>query len=108
MRKNVNVMRVGIKLATAIIALYVSGFLVNVMGSILNQTASPFYTGLKLIGWTVASTNNGTTLACGPMNADVGMTVNNCITQVTGTGILSIIGLLAIACIVFEFVDFAS
>ena len=88
MRKNVNVMRVGVKLATAIIALYVSGFLVDVMGQIMNGTSSPFYTGLKLIGWTVSTTGQ--------------------ITAYNGTGILSIIGLLAIAWIVFEFVDYAA
>lgn len=94
-KKRVNAMRVGVKIALTIIGLYAGGFLITIMGQVMNGTCSPFYVGLKLIGWTV-----GTAYCTSTTASD-----SNTITATTGTGILSVVGVLAIAMIVTEFVD---
>lgn len=85
MRKGINIGRVVTKVVVTIIALYVGGTIVNEVGNVMNSTQSPMYTGLKLIGWTVDA--NGT------------------ITDTSGSGILSVIGIIGIAAIVMEFVQ---
>lgn len=85
-RKNINIGRVVAKLVGTIIALYVGGTIVTEIGSVMNGTTSAFYKGLSLIGWTVSSAG--------------------LITSTSGTGILSVIGIIGIASIVMEFVEF--
>lgn len=80
-----NISRVVAKIAGAVIALYVGGEIMTQLGTVMNGTTSAFYTGLTLIGWTVSS---------------------NQITATTGSGILGVIGIIAIAGIVLEFVKF--
>lgn len=94
-RKSVNVMRIGMKVIGTVIALYASGYMLTVMGTVMNSTCSPFYEGLTLIGWTVSNTYCTTTSA---VNA-------NTISATSGSGILSVIGLLAIVWILFEFIE---
>ncbi|MBD3249915.1 hypothetical protein GF336_07755 [Candidatus Woesearchaeota archaeon] len=55
----------------------------NTFGNVMNGTSSPFYTGLSLIGWTVTG---------------------NQITATSGSGVLAVVGIIAIAQIVTEFV----
>lgn len=86
-RRQVNVNRVVSKIATTVIALYVGGTLLTQLGTVMNGTTSAFYPGLSLIGWTVSSTGQITSTTA-------------------GTGLLSVIGLIAVASIVLEFVQF--
>lgn len=85
-RRNVNIPRVVAKIAGVLIALYVGGTIVTQLGSVMNGTTSPFYQGLTLIGWTVNSSGG--------------------ITSTSGSGILAVIGIVGIAAIVMEFVEF--
>ena len=84
--RSVNINRVVSKLVNVIIALYVGGTIVTELGNVMNGTSSAFYQGLTLIGWTVT---DGT------------------ITATTGSGILSVIGIVGIASVVTEFVSFS-
>ena len=81
--KGFNINRIVKKLVYTILALYVGGTIINVFGSVMNGTTSPFYTGLSLIGWTVTGTT---------------------ITGTGQTGVLAVIGIIGIASIVMEFV----
>lgn len=92
--QNFNVNRVVKRLVRTVLALYVGGTIMTVFGTVMNATSSPFYTGLSLIGWTVS----GTAVTCGSS------TVKNCITDTTGSGVLAVVGIIAIAQIVTEFV----
>lgn len=100
-RRNINAMRVGIKVGTTVLGLYAGGYFLSVLGDVMNGTASPFYKGVTLIGWTLTDDTTGTYDAC----TGTGGTIDNCITATSGTGILAIIGIVAIAMLVFEFVD---
>lgn len=93
-RRKVNIPRVVSKVGFTVIALYVGGQLLTQLGSVMNATASPFYRGLSLIGWTVSTS----AVDCG------GSSLNNCITATSGTGILGVVGIVGIASIVLEFV----
>lgn len=81
--RNFNVNRVVKRLVRSVLALYVGGTIMTVFGTVMNGTISPFYTGLSLIGWTVT---------------------NNQIMSTTGSGVLAVVGIIAIAQIVTEFV----
>lgn len=83
--RNFNVGRVVSKLVYTVLALYVGGTIMSVFGDVMNGTESAFYSGLTLIGWTVTS---------------------NEITATSGTGVLSVIGVIAIAGVVLEFIRF--
>ena len=84
-RKNVSILRVVSKLTVTLIALYAGGTIVNEVGNVMNGTTSAFYPGLALIGWTVSSTGE--------------------ITATSGTGILSVVGIIGVASVVLEFVE---
>ena len=86
MRKGVNIQRVVTKLVATLIALWAGGVIVTEIGSVMNGTTSPFYKGLTLIGWTVDS--------------------DSTITATSGSGILAVIGIIGIASVVLEFVQF--
>lgn len=76
------------KIAKAVLSLYVGGTILIQLGLVMNGTTSPFYVGLKLIGWNV-DTTTGT------------------ITSTTGNGgILAVVGIVAIASVILEFVEF--
>lgn len=110
LRKGIRIGRVVTKVVVALISLWVGGTIVNEVGAVMNNTASPFYGGLSLIGWTIEDSANGTATTCVSATADhtsaVG-TVDDCITQVTGSGVLVVIGIVAIASVVLEFVEFS-
>jgi len=96
-KKQINVMRIVMKLAMGILGLYAGGFTITILGQVMNGTCSPFYKGLKLIGWTVGSAY------C----TDTSATNANTVTTDSATsGILAVVGILAITLLVmFEFVD---
>lgn len=85
-KRGVNVGRVVAKIAYTVISLYVGGTVLTELGNVMNATTSAFYKGLSLIGWTVSTSGQ--------------------ITATSGTGILSVVGIIAIASIVLEFVNF--
>lgn len=85
-RNNVSVLRVAGKIVGTVLGLYVAGEIMSVIGTVMTGKCSAFFSGLTLIGWNVNTTTN-------------------CITAVSGSGILAVIGLLAIASIVLEFVQ---
>lgn len=111
-KKNVNVKRVVTKIALTVLVLYVGGTILSEIGDVLLFTESPFYEGLTLIGWTVGDYPmwNSSHFANECANLSVGTTAapgaTTCVTDVSGAGILTVIGLVAIASIVMEFVDF--
>ena len=82
--RNFNVNRVVKSLVRTVLALYVGGTIMTTFGTVMNGTTSPFYTGLSLIGWTVSSST---------------------ITATSGSGVLAVVGIIAIAQIVTEFVS---
>lgn len=82
--RNFNINRVVKSLVRTVLALYVGGTIMTVFGTVMNGTTSPFYTGLSLIGWTVSS---------------------NTITATSGSGVLAVVGIIAIAQIVTEFIS---
>lgn len=83
--RKVNIGRVVAKLVGTIISLYVGNEIINQVGSVMNSTTGPFNNGFKLIGWTVT---------------------DNQITATSGAGVLAVVGLVGIASIVMEFVEF--
>lgn len=84
-RKKINIPRVVAKTAGTIIALYVGNEIITQIGSIVNGTTGPFNNGFKLIGWTVTS---------------------NQVTDTSGSGVLAVVGIVGIASIIMEFVEF--
>lgn len=83
-KKNINIGRVIGKIVTTILTLWVGSMVIESVAVAMNQTESIFTTGLEFIGFgTTSGTLNGT---------------------VSTTGILSIIGIVAVASIVMEFV----
>lgn len=105
--QNFNVNRVVKRLVRSVLALYVGGTIMTVFGKVMANTTSPFYTGLSLIGWTVGtSPTNGTAgfyTGCG-INGIGTTAVGNCITATSGSGVLAVVGIIAIAQIVTEFI----
>jgi hypothetical protein len=95
---NWSVSRVVTKLVTTAIAIYVGGNVMVNIGQAMNGTCSPFYKGLKLIGWTVKTGN------CTDFNS--ASTPNTIIDYSAGTGVLSVVGIIGVASVVLEFVKF--
>lgn len=87
MKRGIDVGEVVKKIVKAVLSLYVRGTILIQLGLVMNGTTSPFYTGLKLIGWTVSTSGQ--------------------ITDTTGSGILAVVGIIAIASVVLEFVEFS-
>lgn len=110
---NIKIGRVVTKIVAVLIALWVGGEILTSVGAVMENTTSPFYQGLTLIGWTVgAFQNNGTHWAtsCGGDVSDGGVAVEtgtNCITDVSGNGVLVVVGLVGIASVILEFVQFS-
>lgn len=108
--RNFNVNRVVKRLVRSILALYVGGTVVTTFGTVMTNTSSPFYSGLSLIGWTVAQKTNGTAgylVGCSSNNTYTGTDVidANCITSTSGSGVLAVVGIIAIAQIITEFIS---
>lgn len=97
--RNYNINRVVKKLVYTILSLYVGGTIITVFGNVMNGTASPFYEGMQLIGWTITDNTN-----CNQMSPAAGQ--NNCITDTSGAGVLAVLGIIALASVVLEFISF--
>jgi hypothetical protein len=95
--KKLNISRVVRNVVRTVLSLYVGGTILSEVGSVVTGTCSPFYKGLSLIGWTV-STGNASHTGCDGNTSTI--------TSTNGSGILSVIGIIAIASIVLEFVNF--
>jgi len=110
-RGKINAIRIGMKVAMTVIGLWVAGVVLDAIGSVMNCTQSAFFNGLSLIGWTVESVvSNGSTFtgSCSDMAyIQVAATHNNVVTSTTGSGILAVVGIIALASIVTEFVQFS-
>lgn len=108
LKHGINIGRVVAKIVGVVIALYVGGTVMTTFGTAMNCTSSPMYSGLTLIGWTVASTvtNTNATVNEGCWSTLGAGTFYNVITGVSGSGVLAVIGIIGIASIVMEFVSF--
>lgn len=105
--RSVNIGSVVKKLVYTILSLYVGGTIVTTFGTVMNCTQSPFYQGLTLIGWTVTSTVTNMSATCGQVVGTTGSATGyNVITSVSGSGVLSVIGIIGIANVVMDFVKF--
>ena len=101
--KNFNIGRVVKKVVYTVLALYVGGTILNTFGEVMQCTNSPLYDGLNLIGWTITDNYVRNASQCSDEAAG---TFNNVITDTTGTGVLAVVGVIAIAGVVLEFVNF--
>lgn len=109
--RNFDVGRVISRLITGVLSIYVGGTILTEFGNAMANTTSPLYTGLSLIGWTVETNTqtNGTAgyyVGCGAGSDPVTTAQPNCITDTTGSGVLSVVGILVIAQIIMEFIQF--
>jgi hypothetical protein len=118
-QKSGNVMTLVGSITTVLIALYAGGILMDALGDLLLHTANPFYQGLNLIGYTVGSSGtNGTAgyyykctvsqgdWALGTLNQYTAASWTNCITSTAGSGVLAVIGIIALMKIISLFVRF--
>lgn len=113
-RKGFNVNRVVKRLVRTVLALYVGGMVMTTFGTTMSNTTSPFYTGLTLIGWSTEAfpKYNSTTwcaectTGCGdPAGAGaIASASGNCLTSTSGSGVLAVVGIIAIAQIITEFI----
>lgn len=116
-----NVNRVVKRLVRSVLALYVGGTIMTTFGTILKCTQSPLYSGLSLIGWTITpvQTINNTNVITGVASAcnatstpaltggvtPTGVSYYNVVTSTSGSGVLAVVGIIAIAQIVTEFIN---
>lgn len=78
-------------------------------GIVMQGSCSPFYTGLQLIGWKVgnystaeaASTSWSVWDGCGNASS----TAKTVLYDSSGVGVLTVVGLVALAAVVMTFVD---
>lgn len=105
-----NVNRVVKRLVRSVLALYVGGTIMVTFGRVMVNTTSPFYSGLTLIGWTVGAQGTNASGAyattCGGTTYANGVTpLTTCITNTSGSGVLAVVGIIAIAQIITEFIN---
>lgn len=112
--KNFNITSVVKRVVSTILALYVGGSILTEFGTAMTNTSSGFYSGLTLIGWTVGNQiTNGTeavyyTCSGGGVQSlasPVSTVTGNCLTATTTGGVLTVVGIIAIAQIVTEFIS---
>lgn len=85
-KKGYNVGTVIKDLVRTVLMLWVGGTIITEVGDVILLEQSPLFGGLELIGWTVNASGH--------------------VTSTSGTGILTVVGIIAIAQIVLKFVDF--
>lgn len=112
-KKNINVNKVVTKVIVIVLGLYVGGFVLTEIGTTLKCTYGAFYKGLSLIGYTVTDSltvvNSTTPTTCNTASGTglvAGTTYRNIITSTSGTGLLAVVGIVAIASLVTDFVSF--
>lgn len=105
----INTKRVVGKIATTLLVLYVGGYFLTILGTTMEGTCSPFYSGLSLLGW--LSGNNVTAVADANFaDSDIVsgcLNSNNILYNTSNSGIMTVVGLLAIGSVVLEFVRFS-
>lgn len=105
-RSGLNVGRVATKIVATILALYVGGYLITIVSSVMLGTCSPFYKGLSLFGWKVgARATANATIADATILTEC-QSSSNILYDVSSAGILVIVGLVGVASIVMEFIEF--
>lgn len=123
--RSFNINRVVKRLVRSVLALYVGGTVMTTFGNVMKCSGSPFYNGLTLIGWTVTPTQTvnstavitGVATACNATSTpafisnlgasagnNVGVSNFNVITATSGSGVLAVVGIIAIAQIITEFI----
>ena len=100
--RNFNIGKVVQKVVYVVLALYVGGTILTTFGNVLNCTESVFYEGLTLIGWTVSDDVNTSAICTGLASNPA----DNVITLTTGSGVLAVVGIIAIASVIMEFVNY--
>ena len=97
-RSKINIGRVITKIVVTVIALWVGGEIIDKVAVAINNTQSPFAKGLTLIGFSEKSDETGL--------ADCnGIMPSTCLDgTVSTTGILSVVGIIAMASVVLDFV----
>lgn len=98
-RKKVNVNKVITKIAVVVLALWVGSEILNSVAVAMNTSASAFQSGLTFLGFDTTTYANTSVTECVP--GDYLTCFNG---DITTTGILSIVGLIAGASIVLDFV----
>lgn len=110
-KKKININRVVVKIVASVLGLYVGGYILQEIGSVLECTYSPFYQGLSLIGYTVQSSltvvNSTVPTTCNTADGLSAGTYTDIITATSGTGLLAVVGIVVVASIVTEFVEFS-
>lgn len=107
--KNFSIGRAIKKVLITSMTLWIGGEILTQIGNVINGSSSPLYTGFKIIGWTVgANPTNGThwSATCTPEAVFSSATSvgGGCVTDTsTGTGILTVIGIIGFASVVMEF-----
>jgi len=110
-RQGINIGRVITKVVVTLLSIYVGGIILDAIGDVIRGQESPLYKGLTLIGYTVghqgtnASGAYATTCAGTTYNNSVAV-LANCVRDTDGSGILTVIGIVGIASVVMEFVEF--
>lgn len=106
-KRNVNTKTVIKLLLAVIIGLYVGGQILENFGTALLGTSSPFYTGFSLIGWTVGTghVNASTTDCNAATHPGVANSVTDCLTATDSGGVLTVLGIVALAYVVTRVVD---
>lgn len=100
-------------LFVAIVVLYVGGTMMSELGETINGSESGLYQGFTLIGWTVGDypmfdAENFSTSCSNPAAGNAGTTSpgSYCVTDVSTGGVVTIVGLIAIAAVLLQFVRF--
>lgn len=97
-RSKINIGRVITKIVVTVIALWVGGEIIDKVAVAINNTQTPFAKGLTLIGFGEKSDTAGLTDCNGYMPT-------TCLDgTVSTTGILSVVGIIAMASVVLDFV----
>ena len=107
-RNKINIGRVITKISITVIALWVGGEILTKVANAMNGTDNVFLKGLTLIGFQTFGdrTLSNSTEASEALGCDTGVTNSNCLDgTLNTTGILSVVGIVAMASLVMEFVN---
>ena len=93
-RKKINISGVITKIAVTIIALWVGGEIITKVAEAIGNATTPFHKGFTLIGFNEQTSQCTDTTSSLCLNGTV-----------STTGILSVVGLVAMASIIMDFVN---
>lgn len=104
-RRGSSIGRVITAIVSTILILYVGGQVLMYVADSMLGTCSPFYQGLSLIGWSVgAEATANQTISQSDINT-ICAGSSNILYDVTGAGVLVVLGLIAVASLVLQFVE---